>query len=168
MVGVLNVPPNSCFEYLFHSWSTNLGGSGTFGIWGLVEGHCRPVCVGVLYPATSGQSPLPGLLGWEPLLPHISTTASFCRPPCCDSQKPWIKINLPAVGTRVFPLLLWGPRTSTRPRPRPEVVVESPPQSAATSWRVAGKVATKPSAGWLASSEPEERVTRTLTWLAFC
>lgn len=50
-----------------------------------------------------------------------------------------------AVATRVFPLLLSGPRPSTRPRP--EVVVGSPPLFAATSWRVAEEVATNPPAG---------------------
>lgn len=51
-----------------------------------------------------------------------------------------------AVATRVFPLLLSGPRPSTRPWPE-VVVVGSPPPFAATSWRVAEEVATNPPAG---------------------
>lgn len=50
-----------------------------------------------------------------------------------------------AVATRVFPLLLGGPGPSARPRP--EVVAGSPPQFAATAWRVAEEAATKPPAG---------------------
>lgn len=50
-----------------------------------------------------------------------------------------------AVATRVIPLLLSGPRPSIRPRP--EVVVGSPPPFTATSWRVAQEVATNLPAG---------------------